>query len=208
MIMYLKGVPWAKKQQRSKGYPGVQHRRVWRWSAWQVQTVGNRGSVRPKSNCLEGGGIPSQGLEGICWSGGGQGDCHGWRGGEIWRKKRSNRPVDQGTTQSWRHLQAVEHSSSGWVGGGWGKASHQLEEEIFSISGLLSLSFTDDAGLQNELNCFVTKAKLFQVVVGTAALVQVVLQGKEYTKEEKTRVAAWSMAEKGLWCNTCINLLL
>lgn len=42
------------------------------------------------------------------------------------------------------------------------------------------------------------KQNFFQVVVGTAALVQVVLQGKEYTKEEKTRVAAWSMAEKGL----------
>ena len=42
------------------------------------------------------------------------------------------------------------------------------------------------------------KQNFFQVVVGTAALVQVVLQGKEYTKEEKTRVAAWSRAEKGL----------
>ena len=42
------------------------------------------------------------------------------------------------------------------------------------------------------------KQNFFQVVVGTAALAQVVLQGKEYTKEEKTRVAAWSMAEKGL----------
>ena len=42
------------------------------------------------------------------------------------------------------------------------------------------------------------KQNFFQVVVGTAALVQVVLQGKEYTKEEKTRVADWSMAEKGL----------
>ena len=42
------------------------------------------------------------------------------------------------------------------------------------------------------------KQNFFQVVVGTAALVQVVVQGKEYTKEEKTRVAAWSMAEKGL----------
>ena len=42
------------------------------------------------------------------------------------------------------------------------------------------------------------KQNFFQVVVGTAALAQVVLQGKEYTKEEKARVAAWSMAEKGL----------
>ena len=42
------------------------------------------------------------------------------------------------------------------------------------------------------------KQNLFQVVVGTAALVQVVLQGKEYTKEEKTRVAAWRMTEEGL----------
>ena len=42
------------------------------------------------------------------------------------------------------------------------------------------------------------KQNFFQVVVGTAVLVQVVLQGKEYTKEEKARVAAWSMAEKGL----------
>ena len=37
-----------------------------------------------------------------------------------------------------------------------------------------------------------------QVVVGTVALVEVVMRGKEYTKEEKTRVAAWRMREEGL----------
>ena len=39
---------------------------------------------------------------------------------------------------------------------------------------------------------------MMKVVVGTAALVQVVMRGKEYTKEEKTRVAAWRMNEEGL----------
>ena len=36
------------------------------------------------------------------------------------------------------------------------------------------------------------------MVVGTAALVEVVMRGKEYTKEEKTKVAAWRMTEMGL----------
>ena len=36
------------------------------------------------------------------------------------------------------------------------------------------------------------------MVVGTAALVEVVMRGKEYTKEERTRVAAWRMREMGL----------
>ena len=36
------------------------------------------------------------------------------------------------------------------------------------------------------------------MVVGTAALVEVVMRGKEYTKEEKTKVAAWRMREMGL----------
>ena len=35
-------------------------------------------------------------------------------------------------------------------------------------------------------------------MVGTAALVQVVMQGSEYSKEEKTRVAAWRLTEEGL----------
>ena len=36
------------------------------------------------------------------------------------------------------------------------------------------------------------------MVVGTAALAELVIRGKEYTKEEKTRVAAWRMREEGL----------
>ena len=43
-----------------------------------------------------------------------------------------------------------------------------------------------------------TEKLLLQVVVGRTALVQVVMQGKEYTKEEKARVAAWRVAEKEL----------
>ena len=43
-----------------------------------------------------------------------------------------------------------------------------------------------------------TEKLLLQVVVGRTALVQVAMQGKEYTKEEKARVAAWRVAEKEL----------
>ena len=58
------------------------------------------------------------------------------------------------------------------------------------------LPLTYDAGRKQK--CDQKSYLLLQVVVGTASLVQVVMRGNEYTKEEKTRVADWRMTEEGL----------
>ena len=199
IIMHFQGVPCSEQQCRGKGCTGIKQRRVWRGSTGQVHTLGNGGAERPKGNCLGGGGFASPRLEGVCWSGGGQRDPDGRGGDEVWRKERGNWPADQGATQSRWHLQAVEHSSSGWLAARWRETSHRLEKEIFCVWGLLPLPLSHDAGVQNKnLETDQKNSTLLQVVVGTAALVQVVMQGSEYSKEEKTRVAAWRLTEEGL----------
>ena len=73
---------------------------------------------------------------------------------------------------------------------GWKKKYFASEASFHYLSPMMKVGRT-------KTWC-ATKKLLLQVVVGTAALVQVVMRGKEYTKEEKTRVAAWRMNEEGL----------